>query len=132
MNKIIAVDFDGTVVTHEFPEIGKEVPHAVRVLKRLNENKVKIIVWTMRCGEHLEKDAAGWFEEREINVWSYNTNPQQASWSQSPKCYAQAYIDDAAIGCPLIHPENGERPYVDWLEVERLLEEQGFLDKIKT
>ena len=127
MRRIIAVDFDGTVVTHEYPRVGSEVPFAVEVLKRLNEEGVSIIVWTMRCGDYLDIDAVNWFEERGIEVWSYNANPEQKSWTESPKCYAQAYIDDAAIGCPLIYPEDGGRPYVDWKKVEKLLEEAGFL-----
>ena len=126
MNRIIAVDFDGTVVTHEYPEVGADIPHAVRVLKRLNDVDVKIIVWTMRCGEYLEKDAANWFNERDIKVWAYNSNPEQSDWTESPKCYAQLYIDDAALGCPLIYPRAG-RPYVDWLKAEKLLEEKGYL-----
>ena len=127
MSRIIAVDFDGTVVTHEYPQVGKEVPFAVDVLKRLNEAGVKIIVWTMRCGDYLDIDAVNWFQERNIEIWSYNLNPSQKSWTDSPKCYAEAYIDDAAVGCPLIYPADGGRPYVDWKEVERLLEEAGFL-----
>lgn len=125
--KVIAVDFDGTVVKHRFPEIGEEVPHAVEVLKRLNEAGVRIIVWTMRCGEHLDVHAKEWFEKRGIEVWAYNRNPEQTSWTESPKCYAHAYIDDGAIGCPLIYPETNGRPFVDWFAVERLLEENGFL-----
>ena len=50
MNKIIAVDFDGTIVTHMYPAIGKEVPNAIRVLKRLQEQGVLLILWTMRSG----------------------------------------------------------------------------------
>lgn len=124
----MAVDFDGTVVKHEYPEIGEEVPHAVEVLKRLNENGVRIIVWTMRCGEHLDVDAKQWFQEREIKVWAYNENPQQRNRTTSPKCFAHAYIDDAAIGCPLVCCEtDAARPFVDWLAVERILEEKGFL-----
>lgn len=126
-NRIIAVDFDGTCVRHEYPEIGEDVPHAARVLKRLNEAKVRIIVWTMRSGEHLEVGAKDWFDERGIGIWAYNNNPGQANWTESPKCYAQAYIDDAAIGCPLIYPDDGARPFVDWLAVEKLLEAGGFL-----
>lgn len=128
MSKIIAVDFDGTCVTHDYPRVGTDVPHAVRVLKRLNKNDVRIIVWTMRCGKYLDEDAKNWFESNEIEVWSYNLNPEQSSWSESPKCYAHLYIDDAALGCPLIYPEDGARPYVDWQEVEKLLEERGILD----
>lgn len=127
MKRIIAVDFDGTCVTHEYPQVGRDVPHAVEVLKRLNDAGVKIIVWTMRCGDYLDIDAREWFEANDIEVWSYNSNPEQTSWTESPKCYAQAYIDDAAIGCPLIYPETGARPFVDWKKVETLLEDAGFL-----
>lgn len=129
MKKIIAVDFDGTVVRHKYPEIGEEIPHAVEVLKRLNKNGVRVIVWSMRCGKYLDEDAFKWFEERGVVVWAYNQNPEQESWTKSPKCYAHLYIDDAALGCPLIYPKNGERPFVDWLEVELLLEEKGFLPR---
>ena len=52
----------------------------------------------MRGGEHLDVDAKEWFERRGIEVWAYNFNPEQSVWTDSPKCYAQAYIDDAAIG----------------------------------
>lgn len=130
MSRIIAVDFDGTVVTHEYPEVGADVPHAVEVLKRLNDAGVRIIVWTMRGGEYLDVHAKEWFESKDIEVWAYNSNPEQSSWTQSPKCYAQAYIDDAAIGCPLIHPANGRRPFVDWMKVEKLLEAAGFLESV--
>ena len=62
MNRIVAVDFDGTCVTHEYPRVGADVPHAARVLKRLIESGVKIIVWTMRCDEYLDVHAREWFE----------------------------------------------------------------------
>ncbi len=78
-NKVVAVDFDGTCVTHEYPEIGADVPHAVEVLKRLNENNVRIIVWTMRCGEYLDFHAKEWFEERAIEVWAFNQNTTEAN-----------------------------------------------------
>ena len=130
MSKIIAVDFDGTCVTREYPEVGADIPHAVEVLKKLNNEGVKIIVWTMRCGEHLDVHAKEWFENHGIEVWAYNSNPEQSSWTQSPKCYAQAYIDDAAIGCPLIYPVNGRRPYVDYIKIEKPLEETGFLESV--
>jgi hypothetical protein len=48
-------------------------------------------------------------------------NPTQKEWTSSPKCYAHIYIDDAALGCPLVKGENGERDYVDWTAVEKLL-----------
>jgi hypothetical protein len=125
-NKIVCVDFDGTCVMHEYPKIGEEVPHAVNVLKRLNENQVKIILWTIRSDEFL-LDAVNWFVEREIELWAVNRNPQQRFWSTSPKAYAPVYIDDAALGCPLKLSSDGNRPFADWFEIERLLEEIGYL-----
>lgn len=127
MQRIVAVDFDGTCVTHEYPEIGPEVPNAVEVLRKLNQNEVRIILWTIRSGEALH-DAVNWFVARGIRLWAVNKNPQQRFWSKSPKCYAPVYIDDAALGCPLIYPEDGNtRPYADWSAIEKLLEKIGFL-----
>lgn len=125
-NKIACVDFDGTCVMHEYPKIGEDVPHAVNVLKRLNENQVKIILWTIRSEEFLQ-DAVNWFIERQIEIWAVNKNPQQKFWSTSPKAYAPVYIDDAALGCPLKLSADGSRPFADWFEIERLLEEIGYL-----
>lgn len=123
---MVCVDFDGTCVKHEYPKIGEDVPNAVNVLKKLNENQVKIILWTIRSGEFLQ-EAVNWFVERDIELWAVNKNPQQRFWSKSPKAYALVYIDDAAIGCPLIYPEDNTKPYTDWFEVEILLEEKEIL-----
>ena len=125
-NKIVCVDFDGTCVMHEYPNIGEDIPHAVNVLQRLNENQVKIILWTIRSEEFL-LDAVNWFIEREIELWAVNKNPQQKFWSTSPKAYAPVYIDDAALGCPLKLSADGNRPFADWFEIEKLLEELGYL-----
>ena len=59
---------------HDYPRIGEEVPYAVEVLKRLNENQVQIILWTIRSGEYLQ-EAVNWFIEREIEIWAVNKNP---------------------------------------------------------
>lgn len=126
-NKIVCVDFDGTCVLHEYPQIGEDVLNAVEVLKKLNENQVKIILWTIRSGEYLQ-DAVNWFVERGIEIWAVNKNPQQRFWSKSPKAYAPVYIDDAALGCPLKPPlDYNGRPFADWFEIERLLKEIEYL-----
>jgi hypothetical protein len=125
-NKIVAVDFDGTCVAHEYPQIGADVPNAVSVLKRLNENDVRIILWTIRSGEYLQH-AVEWFAAREIQIWAVNKNPQQRFWSKSPKAYAPVYIDDAAIGCPLVFPADGSRPFADWFAIEKLLADLEYL-----
>jgi len=123
---IIAIDFDGTVVTHEYPSVGKDVG-AVNVLEDLIYNGHKLILNTMRSGKELS-DAVKWFENNNIELYGINENPTQKSWTTSPKVYAQLYIDDAALGIPLIEKlmeKNGftinDRPYVDWLQVRKLL-----------
>lgn len=130
MNKIIAVDFDGTIVGHCYPEIGKPVPDAIRVLKRILENGHKLILWTMRSDEKL-KEAEEYLKKNNIELFGINCNPTQSTWTTSKKQYAHVYIDDAALGCPLIEEdleEYGNRPYVDWQEVESLLVRQGLIE----
>lgn len=118
----IAVDFDGTVVKHEYPKVGETVEGAVETLKLLVENNHKIILWTMRSGEKL-RDAVKWYMQNGIPLYGVNHNPTQREWTESPKAYAELYIDDAALGCPLRMGPNDNRPYVDWVEVKRMLKE---------
>ncbi len=129
---IFAIDFDGTVVEHCYPDIGKEVPHCVEVLKRIVENNHQLIIWTMRAGERLE-DSKKWYAERGIPFIGANVNPTQKDWTNSPKCYAHRYIDDASVGCPLIIENLSSkiisRAYVDWKAIELLLENEGIFKK---
>lgn len=115
---VIAVDFDGTCVTHEFPKVGREVG-APRVLRRLVLEGASLILFTMRSGEHL-LDAEKWFAKHGIPLYGVNRNPTQ-DWTESPKAYAQIYIDDAALGAPLRKGLPGERPFINWEAVERML-----------
>lgn len=133
---VICIDFDGTVVTHEFPKIGKDIG-AVPILKKLVEAGHQLVLFTMRSddkivmvpdatifgipGQYLT-EAVEWFNKNDIPLYGINTNPTQKSWTSSPKAYAQMYIDDAALGCPLnFNLELSDRPFVDWVLVEELL-----------
>ena len=110
---IIAIDFDGTCVTHEYPEIGRDLG-ATTTLKTLVDNGHKLILLTMRSGKTLE-DAKHWFEEKGIILYGVNENPSQKRWTESPKVYANLYIDDANLGVPLIkNSMASDRPYIDW------------------
>lgn len=124
---IIAVDFDGTLVDHRYPEIGADVPHAVEWLKRWTEAGGKIILHTMRCDSEKEglvlTHAVQWLEDRGIRPYGVNRNPTQSSWSASPKVYAHHYVDDAAIGCPLILYPGFSRRVVNWSLVGPHVEE---------
>jgi hypothetical protein len=123
---IIGIDFDGTCVTHDYPEIGKDIG-AVAVLKRLVNSGHKLILNTMRSGVKLQ-DAINWFIDNDIPLYGANENPTQKSWTNSPKVYAHLYIDDAALGCPLKMDLNlSNRPFVDWEVVSFLLFENSVL-----
>ena len=117
---IIAIDFDGTIVHHEYPRIGGEVPEAIDTIKHWVEKGHKIILWTMRSGKELE-DAVSFLESHGVELWGINSNPTQESWTNSPKAYAQVYIDDAALGCPRTQYKDQDRPSVHWAEVRRLM-----------
>jgi hypothetical protein len=115
---IIVVDFDGTCVSHDYPLVGKDIG-AAPVLKKLVDAGHKLILYTMRSREGL-KDAQDWFTSNDIPLFASQTNPTQKEWTESPKCFGHLYIDDAALGCPLIYGDHS-RPYVDWKEVESFL-----------
>lgn len=117
----VAIDFDGTIVTHEYPKVGQPIYNCIKVLKRLNDAGINIILYTMRHGDTL-REALNYLETNEIKLWGVNENPEQSNWSESRKVYANIYIDDAALGVPLvIDKEISSRPYVDWVAVEDYL-----------
>jgi hypothetical protein len=123
---VIAVDFDGTCVTHEYPRIGKDIG-AVPVLKKLIDAGHQLILFTMRSGKELQ-DAVDWFINNNIVLYGININPEQSSWTKSNKAYAHLYIDDAGIGCPLIFDDNiARRQFVDWVKVEEILKQKRLL-----
>lgn len=130
----ICIDFDGTCVTHDFPNVGRDIG-AVSVLKELVANGHRLILWTMRSdiddpkstdesihvvGGNYLSDAINWFKENEIPLYGIQTNPEQSSWTTSPKAFGKLYIDDCALGCPL-STKGHSRPYVDWIKVRELL-----------
>lgn len=141
----ICVDFDGTCVSHEFPRVGKDIG-AVPVLKALVKEGHKLILFTMRAnvenntghsdcvpeifnGNFLD-DAINWFKENDIPLFGIQVDPDQESWTKSPKAYGQLYIDDAALGCPLIHDKGiSKKPFVNWNAIKGLLILKGILPK---
>lgn len=139
---IVAVDFDGTCVTHEFPRVGEEIG-AAEVLKELTDKGHKIILFTMRShpneinqnrtldeniiNNDVLQDAIDWFKKHDIPLFGVNENPTQKDWTSSPKPYAHIYIDDAALGVPLKHDSLSDRPYVDWDIVRYYLHAKSIL-----
>ena len=115
---IIAIDFDGTIVEHEFPDIGSPVPGAFQWMKKFQEAGAKLILYTMRSNEQNKGDvlteAIDFCRNNGVEFWGINTNPEQDKWTTSPKAWANIYIDDCMACCPLEFPPVGNKPYVNW------------------
>ena len=72
-NLRIAVDFDGTIVEHEYPEIGKEKLFAFQTLKELEKMGARIILWTFRSGKELD-DAVEYCMKNGLEFYAVNKN----------------------------------------------------------
>jgi len=121
----ICVDFDGTLVDHRYPDIGEPVPGAINWLKRLYRHGARLILFTMRSDSAdatYLSDAVSYLEANGVKLYGINNNPDQLSWTDSPKAYGDVYIDDSAFGCPLFHPKGFARPCVDWKKIGPQLE----------
>ena len=123
---IIAVDFDGTCVEHDYPDVGLDVEGAVETLRALTAKGHRLILFTMRLGAKLEA-AERWFRDRKIELWAVNRNPEQREWTESTKVFADIYIDDSALGCPIMFIDGVRRPVIDWRKVRDLLVYNGVL-----
>lgn len=121
----IAIDFDGTCVTHEYPYMGTDIG-AVPVIKELVDAGHRLILYTMRSGR-LEKDAVEWFKKNGIPLYAVNENPEQKQWTKSLKVNADLYIDDGNLGIPLKTTATCARPFVDWAAVRELLVKEGYI-----
>jgi hypothetical protein len=95
----IAVDFDGTIVEHMYPHIGRPLPFAFEVLKELQILGHDIILWTYRAGQDLE-DAVKFCRNNGLEFYAINkSNPdEELDGTISRKIYADIYIDDRNIG----------------------------------
>lgn len=100
---IIAVDFDGTIVEHKYPKIGKEIPFATDTLKRLLADHHTLILWSVREGRLL-KEAVDWCHERGVDFYAVNSNHPEEYYEgeERPtaprKLKADMFIDDRNLG----------------------------------
>ena len=96
----IALDFDGTIVEHKYPEIGEERPMAVSTIKKLMEEGHEFILWSVREGELLDA-AVKWCEDRGIRFYAVNANhegekPGDEGYTRKVLC--DMVIDDRNFG----------------------------------
>ncbi len=97
---IIAVDFDGTIVEHKYPLIGKELPFATATLLKLIERQHRLILWSARRGELLQ-EAVDWCKERGIEFYAINKNFPEEELGEDNcfgKINADIFIDDRNLG----------------------------------
>ena len=96
----IAVDFDGTIVEHEYPRIGAEIPFAIDTLKRLQQEKHKLILWSVREGKLLD-EAIEFCHQRGLDFYAVNKDfPEETNENKlfSRKLKADMFIDDRNLG----------------------------------
>ena len=95
----IAVDFDGTIVEHAYPEIGLEIPFAIDTLKLIQTQlHHDIILWTVREGRLLD-EAVEFCRERGLEFYAVNRNHPGSDVTVAPrKLMADMFIDDRNFG----------------------------------
>lgn len=97
---IIAVDFDGTLHTGKYPDIGDVRPGAVEYMQKLKKEGHYLILWTCREGNHLT-EAINWLRELDIPFDRVNDHePQNKALygGTTRKVFADVYVDDRQIG----------------------------------
>lgn len=96
----IAVDFDGTIVEHKYPEIGKEIMFAFQTLRALQKQKHQLILWTYRSGKELD-DAVEYCRRNGVEFYAVNSSYPEEEFDEdydSRKIDADIFIDDRNIG----------------------------------
>jgi len=120
---IIAVDFDGTIVKHEYPKIGRELPFAIDTLKRLQQKpEYQLILWTVREGVELQ-EALEFCKSRGLEFYAVNSNyPEEEAEHKEPrKLKADLFIDDRNLG-----------GLPDWGVIYRMIVSGKYLEPITT
>tara|TARA_Y100000034_G_scaffold104648_1_gene131366 strand:- start:22910 stop:23272 length:363 start_codon:yes stop_codon:yes gene_type:complete len=112
---LISIDFDGTIVVHDFPRIGEPMPHAFEVMKELQEAGFKLILNTCREDHGKKKyltEAVEFCKKHGVEFRSVNETRLEDEFRPEGgrKVYAKVYIDDRNLG-----------GFPGWLEVKKIL-----------
>ena len=96
---LIAVDFDGTIVEHRYPAIGRELPFATDTLRRLTADGHRLILWTVREGQLLD-EALKWCKERGVTFYAVNRDYPEQEFGEgvARKIKVDVVIDDRNLG----------------------------------
>lgn len=134
--KTIAVDFDGTIVSNAYPNIGKPLLFAFETLKKLQSEGHLLILWTYRSGKKLD-EAVDFCKKNGITFYAVNKSypEEEMSVAISRKINADLFIDDRNIGGMmgwgeiyhlLIGDETSKRP-----QLKKRKSKKGFLSRIE-
>lgn len=118
---IIAVDFDGTIVEHKYPSIGKTKLFAFETLKALQQKQHTLILWTYRSGKELG-EAIEFCKKNGVEFYAINKNYPEEVFNDeiSRKINADVYIDDRNLG-----------GFPGWSKVWEMLEnEEKYLNEL--
>lgn len=139
---VIAVDFDGTIVEHKYPQIGKEIPFAIATLKKLQAERHLLILWTVRENDLLE-EAVEYCRKRGLEFYAVNANhpDEQVRSNQASPCRkvrADMYIDDCNVGklpdwgaiYEMVHNRWSFEQYMDMVHGGRQQQKTSFLKRI--
>ena len=136
---IIATDFDGTLVTHEYPAIGKPIPFAIETLIKLQqEDHHQIILWSVREGDLLD-EAVEYCKSKGLEFYAVNSNyPEEKPEERTNrKVVADVYIDDRNLGglpdwgviYQMIHSGKALQPIPEG-NIEAQPRKRGLLDRL--
>ena len=116
-SKTIAIDFDGTIVEHAYPSIGKEMLFAFATIKELHKKGHKLILFTYRTGNLLD-EAVEYCRKNGVEFYAVNKNyPEEEFNADIPrKLNVDIFIDDRNVGgflgwstiWQILHPEGGD------------------------
>lgn len=115
---IMAVDFDGTLVSDRFPEIGAERIEVCSLIRYYQEQGVKSILWTSRTDEHLD-DAVNWCKEHDLHFDAVNQNIPEVialTGRDTRKVFADIYIDDKSCFTDILDIRMFVNRRTNWLE----------------
>ena len=98
-DKIIAVDFDGTLCKNAWPDIGEPIQFVIDYVLDEQKKGAKLILWTNRHDSKLE-EAVAWCEDHHLVFDAVNENlPEiiEAFGGDTRKVFANEYLDDRAL-----------------------------------
>jgi len=96
---ILAIDFDGTIVSNNFPAIGEPIKDAKEIINTFYEEGYYIIIWTCRGGEELVQ-VRDFLDNMGIKYHKINENADFdiIGFMPFPKIYCDICIDDKNLG----------------------------------